>query len=33
MEKDRKSKGKKAIDSKGGEDVKPEDKEFLELVR
>lgn len=33
MEKDRKSKGKKAIDSEGGEDVKPEDKEFLELVR
>lgn len=31
MEKDRKSKGKKAIDSEGGEDVKPEDKEFLEL--
>ncbi|EAL17927.1 hypothetical protein CNBL0530 [Cryptococcus deneoformans B-3501A] len=31
MEKDKKSKGKKVVDGEGGEDVEPEDKEFLEL--
>ncbi|KIR76748.1 formamidopyrimidine-DNA glycosylase [Cryptococcus gattii E566] len=31
MEKDKKTKGKKFIDGEGGEDVEPEDKEFLEL--
>lgn len=33
MEKDKKTKGKKVVDGEGGEDVEPEDKEFLELVR
>ncbi|KAE8540608.1 formamidopyrimidine-DNA glycosylase [Cryptococcus gattii VGV] len=31
MEKDKKTKGKKVVDGEGGEDVEPEDKEFLEL--